>query len=289
MKIEDAIEFMKMKHKDQRRKQGTPYYLHPLTVSKILKEKGYGEEFQFVALFHDLLEDTNTTYNEIKLLTNQNIAEAVRLLTKEKNYNMEEYMGNIKNNELAKIVKVADRIQNLSEAHLASPEFREKYINETEMWFIDLAKNTNLENDLKDILEKLKKIRKKDEKIKNIDNEDFYLLFFDGTLMPNSPKFLKITIFNDIFYMETENKYNSYENDFIIKEVKEMIYSYMEKLNDISKLQGPSSRGGFKRYFMIKIKEKKYFLCRNECNDNGKILFDEFKKDLYEILNIKYN
>lgn len=156
MEIDVAIEFVKEKHAGQTRKQGTPYYLHPLAVSNILKEKGFSLEYQLVGLFHDLLEDTNTTYDEIQKLTNSEIAEAVRFLTKEHGYEMKEYMERIKNNSMARMVKLADRIHNLSEAHLASIEFQKKYIEETEKWFIDLAKDTVFEDDLNKVLNSLK-------------------------------------------------------------------------------------------------------------------------------------
>ena len=73
MELEKAKEYIKEKHKNQKRKQGTPYYLHPLEVSIILKEKGLSETYQIVGLFHDLIEDTETTYEEILELTDEEI------------------------------------------------------------------------------------------------------------------------------------------------------------------------------------------------------------------------
>ncbi len=69
---------------------------------------------------------------------------------------MKDYIERIKNNDIAKMVKLADRIHNLSEANLASIDFQLKYIKETEEWFIDLAKDTVFENDLNSVLENLK-------------------------------------------------------------------------------------------------------------------------------------
>ena len=155
MEIQDYIEYIKEKHGNQKRKQGTPYYLLPVEVSNILKEKGFPEKYQIVALLHDILEDTDTTYEEIEEITNHEIAEAVRLVTKEKGYKMYEYMGRIKQNDLARMVKIADRIHNLSEAHLASKLFQLKYIKETEEWFIDLAKGTVFEKELNEVLQEL--------------------------------------------------------------------------------------------------------------------------------------
>lgn len=152
MKFKDYIKFIKEKHDGQKRKQGTPYYMHPLAVSNILKENGFSVDYQIAGLFHDLLEDTNVTYEEILEISNPEIAEAVRLVTKEKGYKMSEYINRIKNNNMARIVKLADRIHNLSESHLTSKEFQERYIKETEDWYIDLAKGTVFESELNRIL-----------------------------------------------------------------------------------------------------------------------------------------
>ncbi len=157
MELKNYIEFIKEKHKGQKRIQGTPYYLHPMEVSNILAKKGFSKEYQIVGLFHDLLEDTETTYEEIIKMTNLEIAEAVRLVTKEDEYVMSEYIGRIMQNDMARMVKLADRIHNLSETHLAGAKFKEKYIKETEEWFVELAAGTVFEEDLKRMLEELKK------------------------------------------------------------------------------------------------------------------------------------
>lgn len=156
MEIKDAVEFMKEKHKGQTRKQGTPYYTHPLEVSNILKRKGFSEKYQIVALFHDLLEDTDTTFEEIEKMTDLETANAVRLLTKENGYIMKEYIERINENEIAKNVKLADRLHNLIEVHYGSKEFQEKYIKETEEWFINLAKHTIFENEINKTLQHIK-------------------------------------------------------------------------------------------------------------------------------------
>lgn len=120
----NVIEYVKQKHSGQKRKQGTPYYLHPVAVSKILKDKGFGTEYQIAGLFHDLLEDTDTSYEEIKEISNRRIADAVLLVTKEPGYTKENYYKRIKENDMARMVKLADRMHNLSEAHFADRAFQ---------------------------------------------------------------------------------------------------------------------------------------------------------------------
>ena len=155
MNINKYIDFIKEKHADQTRKHGAPYYTHPLAVADILSQKGFSDEYIIVALFHDLLEDTNTTYEEILNMTNLSIANAVKLLTKEKDYIMDEYIEGIRQTPIAKMVKLADRIHNLSESHLSTTKFQAEYIKETRDWYIDLAKGTVFEKDLNEVLEKL--------------------------------------------------------------------------------------------------------------------------------------
>lgn len=158
MDLEKAIEFMKQKHKGQKRKQGTPYYTHPLAVAKLLKDKGFPIEYQIAGLFHDLIEDTDSAYEEIIALSNEEVADAVRLVSKTDGYVMAEYVGNIKQNEMARMVKLADRIHNLFEAPMASREFQKKYIKETQAWYLDLAKGTIFEEELERELNNLIKV-----------------------------------------------------------------------------------------------------------------------------------
>lgn len=167
--LEKYIDYIKEKHKDQTRSQGTPYYLHPIAVAKLLEHKGYPVYYQIIALLHDILEDTNTTFQELAAISDGDTASIVRLLTKENGYNMKEYIGRIKENGIAREVKLADRVHNLSEAHLASSNFQKRYIKETEDWYIDLAKGTDFEEDINRELALLKQYYQFSKGVK--DNE----------------------------------------------------------------------------------------------------------------------
>lgn len=160
MNIEKYVEYIKEKHGNQKRKQGTPYYLHPVAVCRILYNKGIKDgNILTAALFHDLIEDTTVTYDEIKEISNEKVAKIVKLLSKEKGYNMAEYIKDIKENKSAKLVKLADRLHNLSEASFGSEEFQKKYIKETEEWYVNLARGTIFEKDINKELNNLKLIQ----------------------------------------------------------------------------------------------------------------------------------
>lgn len=139
LSIEKALEYAAKKHKGQKRIGGEDYIIHPIAVSKIVKDWGYGAEYQITALFHDLLEDTDATEDEILALSNSEVLEAVKLLTKKKPCNMNSYIAGIKRNKIAFVVKGADRLHNIRSAYCTSRRFRKKYVKETNDYYIDFT------------------------------------------------------------------------------------------------------------------------------------------------------
>ena len=138
-RVQLALAFARKKHDGQKRKGGDDYITHPIAVCEMVKAQGYGEDFQITALFHDLLEDTDATEEEILRYGNPNILTAVKLLTKEKGYEMQKYVEGIKSNEIAFVVKGADRLHNLQCALETDAEFKRKYVLETLDWYLDFS------------------------------------------------------------------------------------------------------------------------------------------------------
>ena len=143
-RVRRALEFATQKHKGQKRIGGDDYISHPIAVWEKVKEQGYGEDYQITALFHDLLEDTDATEEEILRFSNQNVLTAVKLLTKEKGFNMQKYIEDIKANQIAFVVKSADRLHNLQSALITNVEFKRKYILETVDWYLDFSKDIKI-------------------------------------------------------------------------------------------------------------------------------------------------
>ena len=138
-KIKLALRFAKEKHMGQKRIGGDDYITHPMAVCEIVRSNGFDENYQIAALFHDLLEDTDATEQEILKYANPEILEAVKLLTKQKGYDTAEYIGAIKKNPIAFAVKAADRLHNLQCAIVTDEEFKRKYILETVDWYMDFS------------------------------------------------------------------------------------------------------------------------------------------------------
>lgn len=138
-KYQLALKFAEEKHEGQFRRGGKKYITHPVAVAEILKEKGYGEEYIIAALFHDLLEDTDASEEDILRLGSPAILEAVKLVTKEKGYSQKDYIERIKADKIAFAVKTADRLHNLRSAHEADDSFIKRYIEDTLLWYSDFG------------------------------------------------------------------------------------------------------------------------------------------------------
>lgn len=133
-----ALELAEKKHAGQTRTGGDPYVTHPVAVAQKLRECGYGAEYTVTGLFHDLLEDTDATEQEILEIGGERVLKAVKLLTKTRGYDMNAYIAEIKKDPVARAVKAADRLHNLECATVCDKDFKKKYIDETAEYFTDL-------------------------------------------------------------------------------------------------------------------------------------------------------
>ncbi len=147
--IEKAKTFAKLKHgKDQRKYTNELYYTHPFAVVDRLKTFNKYKNNKTIlaaAYLHDTLEDTDTTYDELKYNFNKEIADLVQELTSDKkqyknNKNETDYKAKAQyltkkiNNisKEARIIKLADREHNVSTMSGAPHSFIERYTKETQ-------------------------------------------------------------------------------------------------------------------------------------------------------------
>ncbi len=92
-------------HKKQKDKSGMPYVFHPFHLAEQMQT----EETTVVALLHDVIEDTNLTFDDLrKEGFSEPIIEAIGLLTHEKGVDYKAYVKKIKENPIARAVKLAD-------------------------------------------------------------------------------------------------------------------------------------------------------------------------------------
>lgn len=94
-------------HAGQFDKAGKPYILHPIRV--LSRVKSDDEIVQAAAILHDVIEDTATTYQEIRNLGGtEELIEIVKAVTKVPGETQEEYEDRVMSNRKAMIVKMAD-------------------------------------------------------------------------------------------------------------------------------------------------------------------------------------
>ena len=122
--IQKAYDLAKEKHGEQLRMSGQPYIIHPLQVAYILACIDLDEETICAALLHDLVEDTEVTYDYIKTEFNESIAEMVSGVTKLSKLQYtsaeEQQVENYRKMFLAMgkdirviLIKLADRLHNM--------------------------------------------------------------------------------------------------------------------------------------------------------------------------------
>lgn len=108
--IEKALKIAYKAHENQFDKGGKPYINHPLHIAKKLKN----EDEIITALLHDVIEDSPITIKDLKKLEfNDDILKALSLLTKNKDEDYFLYINKLKNNNLARKIKILDLEHNL--------------------------------------------------------------------------------------------------------------------------------------------------------------------------------
>jgi hypothetical protein len=117
--------------------------------------RGFRGKYVFTAFCHDLLEDTDATEEEIFSNCGRFTRDAVKLLTKKEGMDITLYLERIKKNEVAYVVKVADRIDNLLDAKITELPFQKKYLEETKNYYLKFAAGSPLHKDLLDAYEAL--------------------------------------------------------------------------------------------------------------------------------------
>lgn len=110
-----AISLAALGHEGQTRNdEETPYIVHPLRV--MLKALTYSNNHAIVAILHDTIEDTDLTIGDLK---NEGFSKevilAVGLLTRTLDTSYDNYLAAIKNNDLARTVKILDIEDNLAD------------------------------------------------------------------------------------------------------------------------------------------------------------------------------
>ncbi|MBH1980789.1 bifunctional (p)ppGpp synthetase/guanosine-3',5'-bis(diphosphate) 3'-pyrophosphohydrolase [Candidatus Saccharibacteria bacterium] len=155
LELEHAIDYATSYHKGQKRKSGEAYITHPLSVAHNLIDWGMDIDTVLAGVLHDTVEDTDATLDEIENLFGRDVAFLVDGVTKVSQAragmrDLSSYLPQTKDN-LSKlliavgqdvrviIIKLADRLHNMSTLQHMPPDKQQKIARETLEVFAPMA------------------------------------------------------------------------------------------------------------------------------------------------------
>ena len=155
--IRKAFDIALDAHKDQRRKTGEPYIYHPIEVAKIVaNEIGLGTTSIACALLHDVIEDSDYTYEDLKKIFGKKIADIVNGLTKisvmnhqnisVQSENYRKLLLTLSEDFRVILIKIADRLHNMRTLESMAPDKQKKIASETIYIYAPLAHRLGLYN-----------------------------------------------------------------------------------------------------------------------------------------------
>lgn len=153
-RVRDAYALAAEAHKEQRRKTGEPYIIHPIAVARIVaKELELGANPVIAAFLHDVVEDTDYTIEDIRERFGDDVAFLVGVVTKQKKEkyekskqvdNYRQILASVQYDVRAILIKLADRLHNMRTLDSMRPDKQMKIAGETDYFYAPLANRLGL-------------------------------------------------------------------------------------------------------------------------------------------------
>ena len=152
--VRKAYELAAEAHKEQKRKTGEPYIIHPIAVARIVAEElELGANPVIAAFLHDVVEDTPCTIEDICNMFGEDVAFLVDVVTKKKkeNYdkskqvdNYRQILASVNYDVRAILIKLSDRLHNMRTLDSMRPDKQMKIAGETDYFYAPLANRLGL-------------------------------------------------------------------------------------------------------------------------------------------------
>ncbi len=153
-RIKEAFKLARYAHRNQKRKTGEPYILHPIAVATIAaKELMLDANPVMAAFLHDVVEDTNYTIEDIRDMFGPDVAFLVKVVTKRKKDkyqstkqvdNFRQMLVSFQYDIRAMLIKLADRLHNMRTLSSMRPDKQMKIAGETDYFYAPLANRLGL-------------------------------------------------------------------------------------------------------------------------------------------------
>lgn len=152
--VREAYALAAEAHKEQKRKTGEPYIIHPIAVACIVAEElELGANPVIAAFLHDVVEDTDYTIEDIRKRFGDDVAFLVGVVTKQKKEkydkskqidNFRQILTSVQFDVRAILVKLADRLHNMRTLASMRPDKQMKIAGETDYFYAPLANRLGL-------------------------------------------------------------------------------------------------------------------------------------------------
>ncbi|MBQ7946387.1 MAG: bifunctional (p)ppGpp synthetase/guanosine-3',5'-bis(diphosphate) 3'-pyrophosphohydrolase [Bacteroidales bacterium] len=153
-RVRDAYALAAEAHREQRRKTGEPYIIHPIAVARIVAEElELGANPVIAAFLHDVVEDTDYTIEDIRERFGDDVAFLVGVVTKQKKDkyekskqvdNFRQILASVQYDVRAILIKLADRLHNMRTLDSMRPDKQMKIAGETDYFYAPLANRLGL-------------------------------------------------------------------------------------------------------------------------------------------------
>ena len=153
-RVRDAYALAAEAHREQRRKTGEPYIIHPIAVARIVAEElELGANPVIAAFLHDVVEDTDYTIEDIRERFGDDVAFLVGVVTKQKKDkyekskqvdNYRQILASVQYDVRAILIKLADRLHNMRTLDSMLPDKQMKIAGETDYFYAPLANRLGL-------------------------------------------------------------------------------------------------------------------------------------------------
>ena len=153
-RIRAAYELAREAHKEQRRKSGEPYIIHPIAVARIVADElRLGANPIIAAFLHDVVEDTPYTIEDKVERFGADVAFLVNVITKKKKQhydsskqidNYKQMLDSIHYDIRALLIKLSDRLHNMRTLDSMRPDKQMKIAGETDYFYAPLAHRLGL-------------------------------------------------------------------------------------------------------------------------------------------------
>ena len=164
LRIRAAYDLASSAHRDQLRKTGEPYIIHPIAVARIVaNELELGANPIMAAFLHDVVEDTSYTLEDIRQRFGDDVAFLVGVVTKQKREgneqskqidNFRQMLASVHYDIHALLIKLADRLHNMRTLEYMKPEKQKRIAQETLSVYAPIAHRLGIsaiKNELEDL------------------------------------------------------------------------------------------------------------------------------------------